>query len=74
MNDQPNYMNIPAAIRELEKIEMIRQGDGIYRLDHAVTATQKKILKAFDIDVAYVKSKANEIGEILDSRNRTVNN
>ena len=74
MNDQPNYMNIPAAIRELEKIEMIRQGDGIYRLDHAVTATQKKILKAFEIDVAYVKSKANEIGEILDSRNRTVNN
>lgn len=29
---------IPLAIRELEKIEMIRQEDGIYRLDHAVTA------------------------------------
>ena len=36
-----NYMNVPAAIRELEKIEMIRQADGDYRLDHAVTATQK---------------------------------
>lgn len=36
-----NYMNVPAAIRELEKIEMIRQADGDYRLNHAVTATQK---------------------------------
>jgi hypothetical protein len=26
---------------------MIRQTDGNYRLDHAVTATQKEILKAF---------------------------
>ena len=36
MLEQPNYMNVPAAIRELEKIEMIRQADGIYRLDHAL--------------------------------------
>ena len=47
MLEKPNYMNVPAAIRELEKIEMIRQADGVYRLDHAVTATQKTILKAF---------------------------
>ncbi|MGN8774230.1 hypothetical protein [Candidatus Weimeria sp. HCP3S3_B5] len=39
--EKPNYMNLPASIRELEKIEMIRQADGMYRLDHAVTATQK---------------------------------
>ena len=51
MMEQPNYMNVPASIRELEKIEMIRQADGIYRLDHALTATQKTILKAFGIDV-----------------------
>ena len=42
---------VPAAIRELEKIEMVRQTDGKYRIDHAVTATQKAILKAFGIDV-----------------------
>ena len=37
---------------ELEKIEMIRQTSGEYRLDHAVTATQKAILKAFKTDAA----------------------
>lgn len=26
----PNFMNVPAAIRELEKIEMIRQATGLY--------------------------------------------
>ena len=50
MAERPNYMNVPASIRELEKIEMIRQADGVYRLDHAVTATQKTILNAFGID------------------------
>jgi Transposase len=70
MDERPNYMNVPAAIRELEKIEMIRQGDGVYRLDHAITATQKKILHAFGMDVAYVKSKAKEISERLDLRYR----
>lgn len=30
-----NYMSVLAAIRELEKIEMVRQADGIYRMDRA---------------------------------------
>lgn len=61
----PNYMAVPAAIRELEKIEMVRQADGIYRTDHAVTATQKAILKAFDIDVDNVRRKASELSREL---------
>jgi transposase len=44
-----NYMTVPAALRELEKIEMIRQSDGNYRLAHAITASQKEILKAFSL-------------------------
>lgn len=68
MLEQPNYMNVPASIRELEKIEMIRQADGIYRLDHAVTATQKNILKAFGIDANYVKRKAQEISDRLNPK------
>ena len=28
----PNYMTVPAAIRELEKIEMVRLTDNKYRL------------------------------------------
>jgi transposase len=58
---RPNYMTVPAALRELEKIEMVRSPDNIYRLDHAVTATQKAILKAFGIDAGYVKARAREI-------------
>ena len=58
-------MTVPAAIKELEKIEMIRGLDRIYRMDHAVTATQKTILKAFGMDVAYVKQKAQMISEQL---------
>ena len=58
-----NYMTVPDAIKELEKIEMIRLSDGKYRLSHAVTATQKAILKAFKLDAAYVKYAANEISK-----------
>ena len=39
-----NFMTVPAAIRELEKIELIRQSDGEYRMDYAVTATQNKVV------------------------------
>jgi hypothetical protein len=60
-----NYMTVPAAIKELEKIEMVRLLDKRYRLDHAVTATQKAILKAFGMDAAYIKNKANEIADGL---------
>ena len=70
--EKPNDMNVPASIRELEKIEMIRQADGVYRLDHAVTATQKTILKAFGIDTNYVKRKAREISDQLNPKVRKV--
>lgn len=63
--NKPNYMTISAAIKELEKIEMIRQSDGIYRLDHAVTAIQKNILKAFGIDAKSIPKKALFISDKL---------
>ncbi len=62
-----NYMTVPAAIRELEKIEMSRQLDGVYRLDHAVTATQKTILEAFGLKENNVKYRAQEISRTLVS-------
>ena len=40
LESKQNYMT--AVIKELEKIEMTRQTDNVYRLDHAVTAKQKK--------------------------------
>ncbi len=53
-----NFMTVPAALKELEKIEMIRQSDGNYRLDHAVTATQKEILMAFGMSERNVRELA----------------
>lgn len=60
-----NYMTVPAAIRELEKIELIRQSDRGYRMDYAVTATQKEILKAFNMTAANIKSQATVLNEDL---------
>ena len=65
MAKKPNYMTVPAALRELEKIVMIRQLDGNYRLDHAVTKTQKTILSAFGLDAGNVHSQAKEIEKTL---------
>lgn len=62
-----NYMTVPAAIRELDKIEMARQLDGIYHLDHAITATQKIILKAFGLTDANIKYRAQEISKLLET-------
>ena len=66
LDKKPNYMTVPAAIRELEKIEMVRGLDGKYRLDHAVTATQKVILSAFHMDEKTVHKKAIALSEMLD--------
>ncbi len=63
LGKDPNFMTVPAAMKELEKIEIIRGLDLVYRLDHAVTATQKTILKAFDMDAKYVQEKAKRISE-----------
>ena len=62
---KPNYLTVPAAIRELEKIEMTRQLDKVYRLDHAVTKTQKVILSAFGMDWNHVKYRVENISKIL---------
>ena len=65
LEKRPNFMTVPAALKELEKIEMVRLTDNRYRLDHAVTATQKTILKAFDMDANVIKYQAQEISRIL---------
>jgi transposase len=65
LEKKPNFMTVPAAIRELDKIEMVRQTDGKYRLDHAVTASQKTILRAFGMDTEFIREKAQELSEML---------
>ena len=65
LESKPNFMTVPAALKELDKIEMVRQLDGRYRLDHAVTKTQKTILKAFDLNEQNIKYRAEWISEQL---------
>ena len=65
-----NNVNVPAAIRELEKTEMVRLKDYLYRLDHAVTATQKEILKTYVITEPNVRAVTNEISQTLSDPER----
>ena len=69
MENKPNDMTVLVALRELEKIELVRGLDGGYRLDHVVTATQKKILKAFQMDADSVRKMANRLSEMLAEYN-----
>ena len=65
MDAKQKYMTVPAAIRELEKIEMVRRNGGVYKLDHAVTKTQKIILSSFGLDDTNVRKNADEISMLL---------
>ena len=65
LDARPNYMTVPAAIRELEKIEMIRRNNGTYKLDHAVSKRQKTILSSFGMDADTIKALAKDIGTLL---------
>jgi len=65
MEKKQNYMTVPAAIRELEKIEMLKGADNEYNLDYAVTATQKTILKAFDMTADNIHRQARGLSADL---------
>ena len=65
LQTKQTYMNVPKAIRELEKIEMVRRNNGRYRLDHAVTRRQKTILSAFGLSDKDVFQSAGEISKLL---------
>lgn len=67
METRQNYMTVPAAIREMEKIEMVRRANGQYRLDHAVSKRQRTILGAFGMDDEDIKSLSHQISNQLIS-------
>ena len=59
------HIKLKEEMKKLDKIEMVRQLDNIYRLDHAVTANQKVILKAFGMDANSIKYFASELSKEL---------
>ena len=73
METKQKYMTVPAAIRELEKIEMVRRNGRHYKLDHAVTKTQKLILNSFGLDETDIKKSAEEYGKLLNSSQSYIN-
>lgn len=60
-----NYMTVPAAIKELEKIAVVRINAKHYQLDHCVTKTQRTILSSFGLTPEYVMQKATELSAML---------
>ena len=65
MESRQKYLTVPAAIRELEKIEMVRRNNKTYKLDHAVTKTQKIILSSFGLDETDISKSAEEYSRQL---------
>ncbi len=65
MESRQKFMTVPAALRELEKIEMVRRNGGSYKLDHAITKTQKIILGSFGLDETDISKSAEEISKLL---------
>lgn len=64
-------MNVVSVLGELEKIELIRIGDGVYRLDHAITARQKDILSVFGLGADDMKDRCRALSQtlaIIDNR------
>ena len=49
LNVHKNYMTVPAALKELEKIEMTRVNGGKYLLEYALTRNQKQIFQALGL-------------------------
>ena len=60
-----NYLTVPAAIRELEKIEIVRINNTRYQLDNAITRTQQVILSSFGISEDNVKSSVKALATKL---------
>ena len=65
LESRQKYMTVPAAIREREKIEMVRRNGKDYKLDHAVTKNQKIILSSFGMDEDNIRKSADDIRKQL---------
>ena len=54
-----------SAIRELERIEMVRRTQGRYQLDHALSKKQLALLDAFGLSELDIRNTAAEISQQL---------
>lgn len=71
LNVRKNYMTVPAAVKELDKIELVRINQGRYQLDHAITKNQEEILRAFGLTKNHVMARASSISEMIAGSGNT---
>lgn len=55
-------------MKELDKIEITKHFDNVYRIDQPVTKKQKDILSYFGISKENVRNEAEVLGEILKKK------
>ena len=55
------YFTVSAAMRELGKVEMVRQADGEYRLERRVTRRCRESFKALGVSDAEVRAGVREM-------------
>ena len=70
VNTRSNFMSVPAAIAELEKYEISRQGNGKYHIDHPLTKQQRIIMEALHLNEDEVKDETqrlcDQINELIE--------
>ena len=71
LNVRKNYMTVLAAVKELDKIELVRINQGRYQLDHAITKNQEEILRAFGLTKNHVMTRASSISEMIAGSENT---
>lgn len=63
------YYTVPAAIRELDKIEITKNAQQRYVRNYCMTAKQKKIMAQFGIDEKYIDQAVNNWNKALVIKN-----
>lgn len=64
-NKTCSWLNVPSRIRELEKITVLRDADGRYRLNKAISKRNREVLAVFGIDEEQVKAKVKGLSDVL---------
>lgn len=65
--DRKHY-TVPAMMKEMEKIFITKDAKGNYRKKYALTARQKKILKAFGLEEKNLNSYIRRLSPSLKAR------
>ena len=65
LNLKKNFLTVPAAIRELDKLELVLHNGGSYRQAYAVTKNQREIFQAVGLSEDEVKCRAQNVAQRL---------